>query len=74
MITLQVRLQIAKKKYSLLFLNFFYRTERHAFLSRLWLFFSPFLFPPKKRGVEETENELAKIVLKIYVFQFGQTF
>ena len=26
------------------------RAERHDFWSRLWLFFPPFLFPPKKRG------------------------
>ena len=26
------------------------RAERHDLKSRLWLFFSPFLFPPKKRG------------------------
>ena len=26
------------------------RAERLDFWSRLWLFFSPFIFPPKKRG------------------------
>ena len=26
------------------------RAERHDFKSRLWLFFSPFLFPPKEKG------------------------
>ena len=30
--------------------TFFDRAERHRFWPRLWLFFSPFLFPPKKRG------------------------
>ena len=28
----------------------FDRAERHDFLPRIWLFFSPFLVPPKKRG------------------------
>ena len=28
-----------------------------------WLFFSPFLSPPKKKREEEKENELAKPVL-----------
>ena len=32
------------------------RAERHDLKSRLWLFFSPFLFPPKKGG-KEKENE-----------------
>ena len=27
--------------------------ERHDLKSRLWLLFSPFLFPPKKRGKEK---------------------
>ena len=27
-----------------------YDPERHDLKSRLWLFFSPFFFPPKKRG------------------------
>ena len=26
------------------------RAERHDLISRFWLSFSPFLFPPKKRG------------------------
>ena len=30
-------------------LNGIDRAERHDLKSRLWLFFSPFLFPPKKR-------------------------
>ena len=40
---------------------------------RLWLFFSSFLFPPKKKDGEEKENELSKIVIKIHAFQTGQT-
>ena len=28
----------------------YHRAERHDLKSRLWLFFSPFFFPPKKRG------------------------
>ena len=31
--------------------------ERHDFWQRLWLFFSPFLFPTKKKREEEKENE-----------------
>ena len=27
-----------------------------------WLFFPPFNFPPKKRGIEEKKNKLAKLV------------
>ena len=41
--------------------------ERHDFWPRLWLFFSPFLFPPKKRE-EEKENEWAQIVIKGHAF------
>ena len=29
--------------------KFYDRAERHELKSQLWLFFSPFLFPPKKR-------------------------
>ena len=32
------------------------RAERHDFCPRLWLFFSPLFFPPKK-SEEEKENE-----------------
>ena len=31
------------------------RAERHDLKSRLWLFFSPFLFPPKKEGIRKGE-------------------
>ena len=36
------------------YLNFD-QTERHEFCSRLWLFISPFLFPPKKEGRKKGE-------------------
>ena len=32
-----------------------YDPERHDLKSRLWLFFSPFLFPPKKEGRRKGE-------------------
>ena len=38
------------------------RSERHEFWPRLWLFFYPFLFPPKKKDGKEKENELAKFM------------
>ena len=31
------------------------RAERYDLKSRLWLFFSPFLFPPKKEGRRKEE-------------------
>ena len=34
-------------------------------------YFSPFLFPPKKRK-EEKENEVAKIMIKSHAFLLGQ--
>ena len=43
------------------------RAKRHDFWPRLWLFFSPFLFPLKKRE-EEKDNELEKIVNKGHAF------
>ena len=43
------------------------RAERNGFWPRLLLFFSPFLFPPKKVE-DEKENELAKIVMKSHAF------
>ena len=36
------------------------RAIRHYLQSRLWFFFSPFLFPPKKKREEEKENEFSK--------------
>ena len=33
------------------------RAERHDLKSRLWLFFSPFIFPPKKKREEDKENK-----------------
>ena len=33
----------------------FDRAGRHAFWGRLWLFFSPFLFPSKKIGTKKGE-------------------
>ena len=33
------------------------RAERHNLKSRLWLFFSPFLFHPKKQREEENDSE-----------------
>jgi hypothetical protein len=45
------------------------QSERHEIYPRLWLFFSPFLFPPKKKREEEKENELPKI--KSHAFQTG---
>ena len=32
-----------------------------------WLFFTPFLFSPKKKREEEKENEVAKMVLNYFV-------
>ena len=42
------------------------RAEKHEFLPQLWLFFPPFLFPPKKRG-KEKRRMIAKIVIKISI-------
>ena len=44
------------------------RAKRHDFSPRLWWFFSPFLFTPKRKGEEEKSNELAKIVIKGHAF------
>ena len=44
-----------------------YRAERHDFWPRLWLFFSPFPYPPKKEGRRKGEW-LAKIVIKSHAF------
>ena len=49
------------------------RAERHGFYPRLWLFFSPFLFPPKKRG-NKKEEQLAKIVIKSHAFLLNLNF
>ena len=38
----------------------FDRAERHEFWPRLWLFFSPFLFPPKKRGEKKSRMNSKK--------------
>ena len=43
------------------------QAERHGIWPRLWLFFPPFLFSPKK-GEDEKENELAIIVIKGHAF------
>ena len=47
------------------------QTERHDFWPWLWIFFSPFLFPPKKKREQEKENELATIEIKRHAFQPG---
>ena len=39
----------------------------HDLKSRLWLFFSPFLFPPKKEGRRKGEL-IAKIVILSHAF------
>ena len=44
------------------------RAEKHYFWPRLWLFLTPFLFPPEKKREEEKVNELAKIVIKGHTF------
>ena len=41
--------------------------ERHELKSRLWLFFSPFLFPLKERGKKKGEW-IAKIVILSHAF------
>ena len=41
--------------------------ERHDLKLRLWLFFSPFLFPPKKEGRRKGEC-IAKIVILSHAF------
>ena len=43
------------------------RAERYDLKSRLWLFFSPFLFPPKKQG-ERKGEWIGKIVILSHAF------
>ena len=49
------------------------RAERYDFWPRLWLFFSPFLFPPKKRGKNKRrmnrKNRDQKSCLSVHSFQ-----
>ena len=42
--------------------------ERHDSWPRLWLFFSPFLFPPKKKEGRRKDEWIAKIVIKVIPF------
>ena len=48
------------------------RAEGHDFWPRLWLFFSPFVFPPKKK--REEEKWRAKIVIKSRAFLLDPKF
>ena len=47
------------------------RAERHGFEPRLWLLFSPFLFPSKKRGNKKRRRNI-KNMIKIPAFLLDQ--
>ena len=47
------------------------RVERHDLKSQLWLFFFPFLFPPKKDGRGKGEW-IAKIMILSHAFLIDQ--
>ena len=50
------------------------RAEGHDFWERLWLFFSPFLFPPKIRGRKNSKNRDQMSCLSGRSFWKAQTF
>ena len=60
------------------------KSKKHIFLIKIhvvWsdflsncLFFTPFLFTPKKKRKEEKENALGKEVLKMFFFYFSIRF
>ena len=48
------------------------RAERYDLKSRLWIYFSPFLFPPKKRGKRKKRMN-SKIVMLSHAFLLDQS-